>query len=109
MMLPRAISRYWINVEMGDDVVDDVSGMLLLNLAWRSFAPFAFCELRPSVVAAFALAHLLVDVAVVLSELGRRLVVAWTRVAQLTAENSVEEGLPRLYVELGLSTALVVR
>ena len=62
----------------------------------------------PPVLGALAATHRVVDVTVVLAELGRSGVVAGSRVLKLLLEDLVEHRKTTLTVELGLTAALVL-
>lgn len=63
----------------------------------------------PSIGTSSGLSELVVDVAVVLSELRGKLVVAWARVGEFLLEDSIEHGLPAIPVKLSTRPALVLR
>jgi hypothetical protein len=63
----------------------------------------------PAIAASFALSQLVVDVPIVLPELGRGLIVSWSWIAQLFFKYFVENAFPLLAIEFSLSSALILR
>lgn len=62
----------------------------------------------PSIGTSSGLPELVVDVAVVLSELGGKLVVAWARVGEFLLEDPIEHGLSAIPVKLSTSATLAL-